>query len=238
MTIAVELARLMLPYLALAGPVAVMMGVLNANGRFATAALRPRLSTPPCWPSLAWCSRCTRATANCPAASSRSAWRRRRLAAGAGRLAVWRGPRGSHRSRCRSAGHAAVSGAGHPGSGGERHSADHRDRRRHGGFGLAQRGVMDLLRQPADRIAARHCRHRGRHRAGAGVCARHSRRRQARSSARSNCAASSWRSVPIVSQKRVINNITEWLAVHMGGCGNSCKWNCTWIFSKDQNRVD
>src|SRR3972149_4242527 len=38
MTIAVELARLMLPYLALAGPVAVLMGVLNANGRFGTAA--------------------------------------------------------------------------------------------------------------------------------------------------------------------------------------------------------
>ncbi len=38
MIIAVELARLMLPYLALAGPVAVLMGVLNANGRFATAA--------------------------------------------------------------------------------------------------------------------------------------------------------------------------------------------------------
>jgi len=38
MTIAVELARLMLPYLAFAGPVAVLMGVLNANDRFATAA--------------------------------------------------------------------------------------------------------------------------------------------------------------------------------------------------------
>lgn len=38
MTIAVELARLMLPYLALAGPVAVLMGALNANGRFAAAA--------------------------------------------------------------------------------------------------------------------------------------------------------------------------------------------------------
>ena len=38
MTIAVELARLMLPYLVLAGPVAVLMGVLNANHRFATAA--------------------------------------------------------------------------------------------------------------------------------------------------------------------------------------------------------
>jgi len=38
MTIAVELAQLMLPYLALAGPVAVLMGVLNANGRFAAAA--------------------------------------------------------------------------------------------------------------------------------------------------------------------------------------------------------
>ena len=39
MTIAVELARLMLPYLALAGPIAVLMGVLNANHRFALAAL-------------------------------------------------------------------------------------------------------------------------------------------------------------------------------------------------------
>ena len=38
MTSAVEFARLMLPYLALAGPVAVLMGVLNANGRFAAAA--------------------------------------------------------------------------------------------------------------------------------------------------------------------------------------------------------
>jgi putative peptidoglycan lipid II flippase len=37
-TIAVELARLMLPYLALAGPLAVLMGVLNANHRFAFAA--------------------------------------------------------------------------------------------------------------------------------------------------------------------------------------------------------
>lgn len=39
MTIAVELARLMLPYLGLAGPLAVLMGVLNANHRFAFAAL-------------------------------------------------------------------------------------------------------------------------------------------------------------------------------------------------------
>jgi len=37
LTIAVELARLMLPYLVLAGPLAVLMGVLNANHRFAAA---------------------------------------------------------------------------------------------------------------------------------------------------------------------------------------------------------
>ncbi len=36
--LAVLLARLMLPYLIMAGPVAVLMGVLNANHRFATAA--------------------------------------------------------------------------------------------------------------------------------------------------------------------------------------------------------
>jgi putative peptidoglycan lipid II flippase len=35
---AIEFARLMLPYLIFAGPVAVLMGVLNANGRFAAAA--------------------------------------------------------------------------------------------------------------------------------------------------------------------------------------------------------
>src|SRR5689334_2547826 len=39
MAIAVDLARLMLPYLVLAAPLAVLMGVLNANHRFAFAAL-------------------------------------------------------------------------------------------------------------------------------------------------------------------------------------------------------
>src|SRR4029078_13103076 len=38
MLIATDLARLMLPYLVLAGPLAVMMGVLNANHRFTAAA--------------------------------------------------------------------------------------------------------------------------------------------------------------------------------------------------------
>jgi putative peptidoglycan lipid II flippase len=38
MDIATELARLMLPYLVVAGPLAVMMGVLNANHRFTAAA--------------------------------------------------------------------------------------------------------------------------------------------------------------------------------------------------------
>jgi putative peptidoglycan lipid II flippase len=36
---AVELSRLMLPFLALSGPLAILMGVLNANHRFANAAL-------------------------------------------------------------------------------------------------------------------------------------------------------------------------------------------------------
>jgi putative peptidoglycan lipid II flippase len=39
MTLAIEVSRLMLPYLVLAGPVAVLMGVLNANHRYSTAAL-------------------------------------------------------------------------------------------------------------------------------------------------------------------------------------------------------
>jgi putative peptidoglycan lipid II flippase len=39
LTLAIELSRLMLPYLVLAGPVAVLMGVLNSNRRYSTAAL-------------------------------------------------------------------------------------------------------------------------------------------------------------------------------------------------------
>jgi putative peptidoglycan lipid II flippase len=39
LTLSIELSRLMLPYLVLAGPVAVLMGVLNANHRYSTAAL-------------------------------------------------------------------------------------------------------------------------------------------------------------------------------------------------------
>lgn len=38
LTLAIELARLMLPYLVLAGPIAVLMGVLNANHRYSSAA--------------------------------------------------------------------------------------------------------------------------------------------------------------------------------------------------------
>jgi len=43
--LAVECARLMLPYLAFAGPVAVMMGLLNARHRFALTATEARLSS-------------------------------------------------------------------------------------------------------------------------------------------------------------------------------------------------
>jgi putative peptidoglycan lipid II flippase len=39
LALSIELSRLMLPYLVLAGPVAVLMGVLNANHRYGTAAL-------------------------------------------------------------------------------------------------------------------------------------------------------------------------------------------------------
>src|SRR6478735_8250634 len=41
--LAVDNARLMLPYLAFAGPVTVMMALLNAQGRFALAAFSPLL---------------------------------------------------------------------------------------------------------------------------------------------------------------------------------------------------
>ena len=41
--LAVNDARLMLPYLAFAGPVTVMMALLNAQGRFALTAFSPLL---------------------------------------------------------------------------------------------------------------------------------------------------------------------------------------------------
>src|SRR5207253_6524411 len=41
--LAVDNARLMLPYLAFAGPVTVMMALLNAQGRFALTAFSPLL---------------------------------------------------------------------------------------------------------------------------------------------------------------------------------------------------
>lgn len=41
--LAVQNARLMLPYLAFAGPVTVLMGLLNAQGRFALTAFSPLL---------------------------------------------------------------------------------------------------------------------------------------------------------------------------------------------------
>lgn len=43
LNLAVENARLMLPYLAFAGPVTVLMGLLNAEGRFALTAFSPLL---------------------------------------------------------------------------------------------------------------------------------------------------------------------------------------------------
>jgi len=43
LALAVDDSRLMLPYLAFAGPVAVMMGLLNAQGRFALTAFSPLL---------------------------------------------------------------------------------------------------------------------------------------------------------------------------------------------------
>ncbi len=43
LTLAVRNARLMLPYLAFAGPVTVLMGLLNAQGRFALTAFSPLL---------------------------------------------------------------------------------------------------------------------------------------------------------------------------------------------------
>jgi putative peptidoglycan lipid II flippase len=54
LALSIELSRLMLPYLVLAAPVAVLMGVLNANHRYSTAALAAVIFNIVILTALAW----------------------------------------------------------------------------------------------------------------------------------------------------------------------------------------
>ncbi len=169
--LATDNARLMLPYLAFAGPVTVMMALLNAQGRFALTAFSPLLFN---IALIAVMAVLLAVSAGCRAAPRRSSprpsalpaccsspcWccavaRHRDAVAGFVRQG---NPRLSRQGRARHDGieRAAVA------DGGRR---DHR-------LVVAVGGVVALFRQPAGRTAARHCRRRHGHGADPGTDAR------------------------------------------------------------------
>ena len=166
--LAVDDARLMLPYLAFAGPVAVMMALLNAQGRFALTAFSPLLFN----------------IALIAVMIVLLGWRQDAAFAGlvlaatvgiAGLLQISililrRG--GSIATPLRisfDAEHARLFRQGDPGHGRKLGAAIACRRRRRDRVGIAIGGVVALFRQPPDRTAARHCRRRHGHRAGAGI---------------------------------------------------------------------
>ena len=170
--LAVDCARLMLPYLAFAGPVAVMMGLLNAQHRFALAAFSPILFNlaliAVMITLLTWRQDAADAALVMAATVGFAGLLQLlmlTLRAGGEKLAAplkvsFDAPmRGFF-----------VKGDGRHGGEFRTAIADH-GRRRHR-IVVAGGGVMAVFRQPADRIAARHRRHRHGHRAGAGTDAR------------------------------------------------------------------
>ena len=187
----------MLPYLVLAGPVAVLMGVLNANHRFHTAALAAvifnvvilialRRNSSSHGPATATCRlRLVAFSIACAGLCQLALVGLRGLdrpgESDATRISA------SRRSQ-------ALCRARHSGTDRQRHSATHHDRRGDGRVGLARRRVMAVLRQPPGRIAARHCRHCDRHGDDAGADARDARRRSRDSRRALFGMASKWRS--------------------------------------------
>ena len=164
--LAVDDARLMLPYLAFAGPVTVMMALLNAQGRFALTAFSPLLFN----------------IALIAVMAALLVWRQDAADRGADHR--------RHRRRCRAA---AIAGSGVAQRRRRRHAAAHvvrpadarlsrqggarHDRQRRAAIAGAGRrgdrvvvavgGVVAVFRQSPDRTAARHRRRRHGHRAGA-----------------------------------------------------------------------
>ena len=170
--LAVQNARLMLPYLAFAGPVTVLMGAAERAGALCThrvlaAAVQHRAD-------------CGHRGAAAVARRTRrfAAWM---LAATVGiagllQLLMLLSQR-SARSRDAAArelrhGDARLLRQGHPRHDRKLRPATADGRRRDHRLRVALRGVVALFRQPPDRAAARHCRRRHGHGAGAGADAR------------------------------------------------------------------
>ena len=178
--LAVDDARLMLPYLAFAGPVTVMMALLNAQGRFALTAFSPLLFNialiAVMIALLGW--RQDGATAALVIAATIAIAGLLQLS-----ILLLRGGGGPIASPLRIAFDAPH--ARFPRQGGSRHdrkrlAAIACRRRCRDRVNLARGGVVAVFRQPPDRAAARHRRRRHGHRAGARIDAELARRRRKR----------------------------------------------------------
>ena len=192
--LAVNDARLMLPYLAFAGPVTVMMALLNAQGRFALTAFSPLLfNIALIAVMIALDRRGTDAALAAPVAGRHRRHRRPAAIARSWCCAV----ASASRRRCASRFDAEMRGflaKRHPRHDRERGAATADRRRRDHRLDLAVGGVVALFRQPPDRAAARHRRRRHGHGADAGTDARAAWRRQRRRSRTRNRARSNSRS--------------------------------------------
>ena len=173
--LAVDDARLMLPYLAFAGPVTVMMALLNAQHRFALTAFSPLLFNialiAVMIALLGW--RLDAADAALVVAATVGIAGLLQLLI----LVLRRGER--HRdaaARLVRSADARLSRQGDPGHDRKRRAATAYCRRRNHRIVIALGGVVALFRQPPDRTAARHCRRRHGHRAGARIDPRGARR--------------------------------------------------------------
>ena len=169
--LAVDNARLMLPYLAFAGPVTVMMALMNAQGRFALTAFSPLLFNialiavdDRACPVAAGCDLCR-------ARDRRHRRHRRAVAAFDPGAAPWRRRRDPAARFVRRR-DARLFRQGDPRHDRQRLAAIACRRRRGHRLVAAVGGVVAVFRQSPDRTAARHCRRRHGHGAGAGTDAR------------------------------------------------------------------
>ena len=185
--------RLMLPYLAFAGPVTVMMALLNAQGRFALTAFSPLLFNIALIAVMAvlLLSRQDAADAAQIIAATVGV-------AGLLQLSMLVLRRGGDvatplRYLVRQ-GDARLSRQGGPRHDRQQRAAIAHGRRRDHRVVIAVGGVLALFRQPPDRTAARHRRRRHGHGADPGTDARGARRRPRRRSRTRNRAASNSRS--------------------------------------------
>ena len=170
--LAVDDARLMLPYLAFAGPVTVMMALLNAQARFALTAFSPLLFNIALigvmaallgWRQDAHDAALMRIAATVGIAGLLQllilGWRRGGGTATPLRIAFDARMRG-------------FLGKAIPGMIAQLRAATACRRRGDHCVGIAIGGVVAVFRQPPDRVAARHCRRRHGRRAGARTDAR------------------------------------------------------------------